>query len=95
MDQATSVISLQHISQNFTDQHGQLEVLAEIHADVHPQEFLCLLGPSGCGKTTLLRLLAGLIKPSGGEIVFPAGHPPGIGTGLSAKQPDALAYRPG
>ena len=30
---------------------------------------ICLLGPSGCGKTTTLRLLAGFIEPSDGEII--------------------------
>jgi iron(III) transport system ATP-binding protein len=30
---------------------------------------VCLLGPSGCGKTTTLRLIAGFIEPSAGEIV--------------------------
>lgn len=33
-------------------------------------EILALLGPSGCGKTTLLRLVAGLLPPSGGEIAI-------------------------
>jgi NitT/TauT family transport system ATP-binding protein len=31
-------------------------------------EFLCIVGPSGCGKSTLLNIIAGFIKPSGGEI---------------------------
>jgi multiple sugar transport system ATP-binding protein len=33
-------------------------------------EFLVLLGPSGCGKTTLMRLIAGLERPTSGEIVI-------------------------
>jgi len=37
---------------------------------VGPSEFLVLLGPSGCGKTTLLRTLAGLERPDGGEIAI-------------------------
>lgn len=37
---------------------------------VEPGEVVCLLGPSGCGKTTLLRLAAGIEKPSGGRILI-------------------------
>lgn len=33
-----------------------------------PSEFVCLLGPSGCGKTTILKTIAGLETPSGGEM---------------------------
>lgn len=33
-------------------------------------EFFCLLGPSGCGKTTILRMIAGFEKPTGGEIIL-------------------------
>ncbi|MDK2866963.1 MAG: iron(III) transport system ATP-binding protein [Clostridiales bacterium] len=40
--------------------------------DLHIQkgELLALLGPSGCGKTTLLRIISGLLEPTGGEIWF-------------------------
>ncbi len=48
-----------------------LVALQAITLDVTPGEFLILLGPSGCGKSTLLQIIAGLEKPSGGEIRFP------------------------
>ncbi len=43
-------------------------VLSDITFDVRDGEFLCIVGPSGCGKTTLLRLFAGLLKATHGEI---------------------------
>ena len=45
--------------------------LETINLDIRPGEFLILLGPSGCGKSTLLQIIAGLEKPSSGEIRFP------------------------
>ena len=48
---------------------GDRPVLAEVSFDVAAGQFLCIVGPSGCGKTTLLRALAGLVAPTGGEIV--------------------------
>jgi NitT/TauT family transport system ATP-binding protein len=45
-------------------------VLVDISFDVREGEFLSIVGPSGCGKTTLLRLFAGLLKPTKGEILF-------------------------
>lgn len=44
------------------------QVLHKVSFDVREGEFLSLLGPSGCGKTTILRILIGLLKPSGGKI---------------------------
>ena len=44
--------------------------LAGVNFTVEEQEILCLLGPSGCGKTTLLRLIAGLEEPEGGQVLL-------------------------
>ena len=50
--------------------YGAVEALADVHLDVAPGEFVTLLGPSGCGKTTLLRVIAGLIKPRSGAVML-------------------------
>lgn len=47
---------------------SNIVALDKTHLEVHDREYVCLLGPSGCGKTTLLKLVAGIIEPSEGEI---------------------------
>jgi NitT/TauT family transport system ATP-binding protein len=44
-------------------------VIAGLDLDVRPGEILVLTGPSGCGKSTVLRALAGLLPPDGGEVL--------------------------
>ena len=62
-------IRLDGVSRHFSSGHGsQLAALENINLEVLPGEFLCIVGPSGCGKSTLLHLIAGLDRPSAGEI---------------------------
>jgi iron(III) transport system ATP-binding protein len=51
-----------------TKQFGDLAVVNKINLTIEKGTLVCLLGPSGCGKTTTLRLVAGFIEPTGGEI---------------------------
>lgn len=49
---------------------GGATVLADVSLHVAPGEALCLVGPSGGGKSTILNLLAGLVKPTRGRVLF-------------------------
>jgi ABC-type sugar transport system ATPase subunit len=55
-------------------QFGANVILKNISFEVRDGEFCILLGPSGCGKSTILRVIAGLEKPSSGEILFGQEH---------------------
>ncbi|HEY7248639.1 MAG TPA: ABC transporter ATP-binding protein [Xanthobacteraceae bacterium] len=51
-----------------TKRYGELAVVNDISLTIEHGRLMCLLGPSGCGKTTTLRLIAGFVEPSAGEI---------------------------
>jgi NitT/TauT family transport system ATP-binding protein len=63
-------IRLGHLSKTFHTSDGPVCALEDLSLDVGRSEFVSVVGPSGCGKTTLLRLIAGLIEPSSGEMTF-------------------------
>ena len=64
------VLIAHDIGKNFPNGSGDLVAVKEVSFSVLPQEFVCVVGPSGCGKTTMLKLLAGLLEPTQGEIIF-------------------------
>jgi ABC-type Fe3+/spermidine/putrescine transport system ATPase subunit len=53
-----------------TKRYAQTVAVDRISADIADGEFVTLLGPSGCGKTTTLRMVAGLVELTEGEILF-------------------------
>ena len=65
---ADPIVRVVHVHKFFTRGSEQIDVLKDLNLEVQPGEYFGLMGPSGSGKTTLLNLIAGLDKPSQGEI---------------------------
>lgn len=64
------ILKLDKISKSFAkiENDEVTHALSEIDLTLHSGEFVSLVGPSGCGKSTILRLIAGLIVPTTGEV---------------------------
>ena len=64
-----SAVDIQNVTKVFKKEAAQIVALQETSLSIRDGEFLCLMGPSGSGKSTLLNLVAGIDRPSAGQIV--------------------------
>ncbi|HEY4532412.1 MAG TPA: ABC transporter ATP-binding protein [Kurthia sp.] len=62
-----TIISFENVSKSYSD---GTQVLKDVSFELERGKFYTLLGPSGCGKTTILRLIAGFMEPTEGDIFF-------------------------
>jgi len=61
-------LEIRNVTKTFHSKTGTLNALQPIDLNIQAGEFVCLLGPSGCGKSTLLNIIAGLDRPTTGEV---------------------------
>lgn len=66
MQDNNAILQLQNVSFDI----GGNTILKEVNLKLAPGEFKLITGPSGCGKSTLLKIVASLLSPSAGEILF-------------------------
>lgn len=77
----------------FIDSDGTLEVLDKLNFSIARNAFVCIVGPSGGGKSTLLRAVAGLIRPNGGKVLFSGVAESKAQTGLVFQKPNLFPWR--
>ena len=67
-----NILVAQKICKTFLDTTSDenVQALFDIDVEVQPHEFVSVIGPSGCGKSTFLRIVAGLDRPSSGEVLI-------------------------
>src|SRR5215475_14947845 len=64
------ILVVRGVGRSFARGSGEVRVLEDVDLSLRSGEIVGLLGRSGSGKSTLLRIIAGLIKPGGGEVIY-------------------------
>jgi len=63
-----TLLEVHQLKKVYETASGPVEAIGDISFDMRQGELVCIVGPSGCGKTTLLKCIAGLLKPTAGTI---------------------------
>jgi NitT/TauT family transport system ATP-binding protein len=67
-DSAPALIRAQGVHKTYRTQDGEVETLKPLDFEIRAGEFVSVVGPSGCGKSTLMKMVAGLLPITGGEL---------------------------
>jgi len=89
------LLTVQDLSVTFTDEKGSLKALNQLNFTIDREQFVCVVGPSGSGKSTLIRVLAGLLLPTAGQVILD-GKPvegPRLGVGIVFQKANLMPWR--
>jgi NitT/TauT family transport system ATP-binding protein len=64
------MLEIKAISKTYGTGENAVQAVGSVTFEVEEREFVCVVGPSGCGKTTLLKTIAGLLRPTRGSVVL-------------------------
>jgi len=76
------LVQVKDIVVKYHSPDGETTALENISLDVYQGQFISIVGPSGCGKSTLLNVIAGLLKPTQGEVVINGRPVEGVSTSV-------------
>jgi len=80
-----TLVKLSNVTKSYYRDSLEIPVLTDIDLEISAGEFLALMGPSGSGKTTLLNLLAGIDRPTSGEVIVAGENIAKLNEGALAK----------
>jgi NitT/TauT family transport system ATP-binding protein len=63
-------LSIRGIAKSFVRKDLVTPVLADVSFDIQERDFVSVIGPSGCGKTTVFNIIAGLLEPDAGSLIY-------------------------
>jgi putative ABC transport system ATP-binding protein len=67
-DDSKSLVACRGVTKTYGSGNSLVQALRGVDLDVYPGELTMLVGPSGCGKTTLLSVVAGILRPTAGQV---------------------------
>ena len=79
MSSSTPVLEINAVGKTYGSGAKAVHAVGSVSFTVDDRELVCVVGPSGCGKTTLLKCIAGLLRPTRGQVVLrgrPVTRPP-------------------
>src|SRR6201986_1120991 len=63
-------LSVRNVRKSFHGKAGQVRVLEDLSFHINERDFVSIIGPSGCGKTTIFNIIAGLVEPDSGTLLY-------------------------
>jgi len=70
MKSVPAQLSVRSVKTSFHGKAGEVRVLDDLSFDINARDFVSIIGPSGCGKTTIFNIIAGLVEPDSGTLLY-------------------------
>jgi NitT/TauT family transport system ATP-binding protein len=70
MKSVPAQLSVRGVRKSFHGKAGEVRVLDDLSFDINAHDFVSIIGPSGCGKTTIFNIIAGLVEPDSGTLLY-------------------------